>query len=186
MISGSGALASRRTSRWLITLSGLVFVAGVIAVLIVFVFRNQSNAVNNTPITNKPAQIVKDQPNVPLTKEQREVAGRFILTAVARKNLAVAYNLVTDRLREGMTLKQWLTGNIAVVPFDIGAGLVAPMHVLYSHPRSAELQILLLPKKGKGQFFILILKAVGTGQQKHWLVDSWVPWSGVPIPRDNS
>ena len=106
--------------------------------------------------------------------------------AVARKNLAVAYNLVTDTLKQGLTLKQWQSGNIPVVPFDVGAGLVAPMHVLYSHPRSAELQILLLPKHGKGQFFILGLKAVGPGKQKHWLVDSWVPWAGVPIPRDNS
>src|SRR5712692_425998 len=186
MISDSGVLSSRRASRWLITLSGLVLVAGVVAVLIVFVFQNQTSSVNNTPITNKPAQIVKQAPNVPLTKAQREVAGRFILTAVARKNLAVAYSLVTDSLKQGLTLKQWQSGNIPVVPFDVGAGLKAPMHVLYSHPRSAELQIALLPKKGKGQFFILGLKAVGAGKQKHWLVDSWVPWAGVPIPRDNS
>jgi len=186
MISDSGVLSSRRSSRWLITISGLVLVAGVVAVLIVFVFRNQTSSVNNTPITNKPAQIVKQAPNVPLTRAQREVAGKFILTAVARKNLAVAYNLVTDTLKQGLTLKQWQSGNIPVVPFDVGAGLVAPMHVLYSHPRSAELQILLLPKHGKGQFFILVLKAVGPGKQKHWLVDSWVPWAGVPIPRDNS
>jgi hypothetical protein len=186
MISDTGVLSSRRTSRWLITLSGLVLVAGVVAVLIVFVFRNQTTSVNNAPITNKPAQIVKQAPNVPLTRAQREIAGKFILTAVARKNLAVSYNLVTDRLKQGLTLKQWQSGNIPVVPFDVGAGLVAPMHVLYSHPRSAELQILLLPKHGKGQFFILVLKAVGAGNQKHWLVDSWVPWAGVPIPRDNS
>src|SRR5205807_415632 len=113
----------------------------------------------------RPAQIVKQAPNVPLTTAQREVAGKFILTAVARKNLAVAYNLVTDTLKQGLTLKQWQSGNIPVVPFDVGAGLVAPMHVLYSHPRSAELQILLLPKHGKGQFFILVLKAAATEER---------------------
>ncbi len=184
MLTDSSVFTSRRLTRWLPWLAGLVLLAGIVAVLVV-VIGNQTNP-NVTPISNKPAQIVKSQKNLPLTREQREVAGRFILTAVARKNLRVAYNLVTDRLKEGMTLKQWLTGNIPVVPFPINNLDVAPMHVLYSHPGSAELQILLLPKKGKGQFFILVLKAVGTGKDKHWLVDSWVPWAGVPIPRDSS
>jgi hypothetical protein len=53
---------------------------------------------------------------VRLTPGATIVARRFIESAVARKNLAESYSIVTNEIRQGQSLKSWKTGNIAVVP----------------------------------------------------------------------
>jgi hypothetical protein len=110
------------------------------------------------------------------------VAGRFVLTAVQRRNLPEAWKLVGPAIRQDLTYQEWLTGNIPVVPFLAPISL-APIKVDYSTKSYALLEIILLPKgKAKSEIFSLELIAVGKGDKRHWVVNSWVPRSRPTIP----
>src|SRR5262245_15467989 len=87
----ASAITSRRAMRWLPWLAGLVLLAGIIAALVAFVGNTATS--NQLPLSNKPPVIDKPQKTVALEKGARLVAGRFILTAVARKHLAEAWKL---------------------------------------------------------------------------------------------
>ena len=123
-----------------------------------------------------------------LEPEAKKVAGRFIQTAVARKNLEEGYALSGPAIRQGQTLKEWMTGNIAVIPYPVDAIDIAPMKVDYSYPREAQIEVALLPtdkaeKEGtKPQLFIAGLIK---NKQGKWMVNAWVPRSSPPVPDAN-
>lgn len=122
---------------------------------------------------------------MPLSPEARRVAGRFILTAVARRNLAESWGLVDPTLREGFTLAEWKTGNIPVVPYPVDSIDVSPFKVDYSYPSRALLEIALLPREGtniKPQLFFLRMRARGSEPNVRWLVDYWVPRGAALTP----
>src|SRR5687767_1332137 len=99
----------RRITFW----GGLaVLVAGVAAATIAF-FGNTATKVPETK-SNQPAQLLTQRKQIPLARETRRVAGRFLLTAVARKNLGESYEITHPDLRQGLTKQEWLTGNIPV------------------------------------------------------------------------
>ena len=117
----------------------------------------------------------------------KTLARDFILTAVARKNLRHAYTLVGPEIKQGQTLKQWMTGNIAVVPYPADAIDVAPFRIDYSYPREALIEVMLLPKakaKIRATDFYLGVKKVGKGSNAHWVVTSWVPHVSPMVPSD--
>ena len=137
-------------------------------------------------ISNVPAQEPERQVKAPLPKEARQVAVRFIQTAVARENLEEAWALVGPNLRGGLTKKEWLTGNNPVVPYPIDKLDVAPYKVDESFETSALIEVALLPRKGSGvraQVFFLGLKKVGSGPRARWVVDNWVPRASAVVPR---
>jgi hypothetical protein len=140
-------------------------------------FRNAGTPL--APVTsNAPLVIPKKEKTVPLTREARRVAGRFILTAVARRNLAESWALTDPTLRQGFTLAQWKSGKIPVVPYPVASIDEAPFKVDYSYADRALLEIALLPKDGshvKPQLFFLRLRVRGTGHDRRWLVDYWIP-----------
>jgi hypothetical protein len=176
---------ARRLARMAPWIAGLVLVAGIVTFLLVF-FRNTAKPVDeSTPATPANPVAAASQKNVPVAKEARLVAGRFILTAVQRKHLAEAWNLVGAPIRQGMTKKQWLTGNIAVVPW-FGKLAPVPLKIDYSYPREAQFTVILAPKPGtQGQTdtFIMGLKKYG----KQWKVIAWVPYEPPAIKsKDNS
>ena len=108
-----------------------------------------------------------------------KVARRFIQTAVARKHLREAYKLAGPQLVQGQSLKGWISGNIAVIPFPMNAVSLAPMKVDYSYKDEALIEVALLtkPKSGvKSQLFTMQLNRIGG----KWVVNSWVPRS-VPF-----
>jgi hypothetical protein len=164
--------------------AGLVLAVGVGAVLWKIV--PNSNPKADRSATQNPT-IVPDKPpkTVPLSKEARTVAGRFILTAVTREHLDEAWKLSGPEIRQDLTYKQWLTGNIPVVPFPGKIG-VTPMKVDYSFSTHALVEVALLPAKGqkgiKPEVFWLELKKVGAGPSARWLVWSWVPRVAPAIP----
>jgi hypothetical protein len=172
---------ARRAARLAPWIAGLVLVAGIVTFLLVF-FRNTAKPEVSTPLTPaKPASVAAEK-NVPVAKEARIVAGRFILTAVQRKHLAEAWKLAGPPIRAGVTHKQWLTGNIAVVPWFGQLGAV-PLKVDYSYPGEAQFTVILAPKpgtKGKPDTFIMGLKKYG----KQWKVTAWVPYE-PPAVRSN-
>jgi len=127
--------------------------------------------------------------SVKLAPGVRAVARDFIQTAVARRNLAHAYTIVGQEIKQGQTLKQWMTGNIAVVPYPAGDILAAPFRIDYSYPKEALLEVMLLPKataKIRPTDFYLGLKKVGTGAKAHWVVTSWSPHVSPMVPSDNT
>lgn len=158
---------------------GVVAVGGLIAVGIIWSNTGTSTA---TPLTNKPAvDVSKIPPTVKLTPGATRVARQFIRTAVARKNLDQAYSIVTEEIRQGQSLKSWLTGNIAVIPYPVDAIKYAPMKIDFSYPKEAQIEVALLPKKGSkvrpALFIMDLVKRNGT-----WLVNSWVPRASPLIP----
>jgi hypothetical protein len=164
---------ARRIARLAPWISALVLVAGIVTFLLVF-FRNTAKPEEATPLTPaKPASVAPPK-NVPVQKQARLVAGRFILTAVQRKHLDQAWKLAGPPIRAGLTYKQWLSGNIAVVPWFGRLGPV-PLKVDYSLPDEAQFTVILAPKpgtKGTPDTFIMGLKKYG----KQWKVTAWVPY----------
>jgi hypothetical protein len=164
----------------------LPWIVGVLVVgaLVGFLGYRYSNTGKSTatPLLNKPAQDVSKVPTtVKLTPGAMTVARQFIQTAVARKNLPSAYRIVTDEIRQGQTLKEWKSGNIAVVPYPVDDIKYAPMKVDFSYPKEALIEIALLPKAGakvQGQLFQMDL----VKRNGKWLVNGWVPRSTPPVP----
>ena len=156
--------------------SGGLAVLPVGAALLI-VFLGNTGHSNATPIVPG-GQIDRSPKSVPLAGDVRRVAGLFINTAVARRNLARSWDLVTPELRGGMTKQEWLTGEIPVVPFpEVGQ---ARFKTDLSYDEYALLEVALLPKANDVNpqlFFIELKKLRGS-----WLVNSWAPRSTVARP----
>lgn len=185
--SSTSAPVGRRPNRvpiWLTAASVFVLVAGVLAFLIAYDvggIRNTAD-VNNPKPSNQPAQVVKKEATVPVTKAATNIAIQFLDTAPARKNLALSYKLVTNDIRQGMTLKQWMTGNIPVTYYPVwgkGAGY-SPYQVAWSWKNELMLKILLTPKKGEGlkpmQFWIGVKRPNAAAPWKvYYFQPYWFP-----------
>lgn len=116
------------------------------------------------------------------TDTAAKVAGYFVATAVLRQKVACSYDLVTAKLRRGVTKKRWATGDIPVEPYfttrpDTFVYLIAPQN---------EKRMVVTTKDGKQTlptwvrlgaadtgpvFYVLVL----VKEQGRWLVDSWKP-----------
>ena len=164
-----------------------LLVVGVVAVTITY-FGNTATVVA-TPPSNKPAQIFTARKQVPLDKQARRVAGRFIQTAVARKDLAESYELTHPELRQGMTKQEWLTGNIPVSPYPIEKIETATFKVDESYPDEAMLEVALLPPESadlKPQIFFIGLKKSAVDEVVGWRVWYWVPRASALVPDTSS
>lgn len=158
----------------------LVFVAGVVAVLVVYV-GNTSNKIEVSPLSTEPAVVSTTPKSVSLDPAAKVVAGKFILTAVARQNLAEAYDLTHPDLRQGLTRKQWLKGNIPVQYYPASAIDTATFKIDESHENQAMLEVALIPKQGKTvkpQIFYVGLKKTNG----KWQVYYWAPRGSAALP----
>ena len=84
-----------------------------------------------------------------------------------------------------MTLAEWKTGDIAVIPFPVDQLDYAPFKVDYAHPNDVLMEVALLTNEGskiKGQTFFIGIKKFGKGDNARWLVDNWVPRGSAPVP----
>jgi hypothetical protein len=181
MSSLATTLQSPRFQRRFLIFASLVLAAGVIAIIAVKLGNNG----DAKPINRSPDAPVKDVSKVPTTVKLepavRRAAGDFILTAVARKNLRKAYGLAGPQIKQGQSLKDWMTGNIAVVPYPVGSLDKATIKVDYSYANEAALEVALIPDKGANVksliFYMDLIKRNGK-----WLVNSWVPRSAPEVP----
>ena len=129
------------------TLIGCGVLAGIAAVVVaLFAFGPNKNA-DPEVFTNEPAQVPKPQVKAPFDPDARQVAMRFVQTAVARKHLDEAWGLAGPQVRGGLTHEQWMTGNIPVVPYPLDLLAVAPFKVDASYVDSAIIEIALLPEE---------------------------------------
>jgi hypothetical protein len=129
--------------------------------------------------------VTKPEKTVPVPPAVKKLAVEFIRTAVARKNLNAAYDMVGPSIKQGMSRAEWNTGNIAVIPFPIDKLDYAPFKVDYAHSGDVLMEIALLTKDGsgvKGQTFFINVKKFGKGDNARWLVDNWVPRGSAPVP----
>lgn len=174
--------SSGRVPVWLPIVSGLVLLAGVVAVLIAFDvggIRNTADVSRPVPSNEPATPVPAKQQAVPVNKAAAQVAIRFIDSAVARRNLEASYSLITPEVRGGLSLAEWKTGNIPVQYFPVwkkGAGF-SPYRVEWSYRNELMLKILLVPEAGSGlkdtQFWIGV-KKVGTPAV--WKVNYFAPY----------
>ena len=156
-----------------------MLIAGVVAFTVAYL--GDTGTSQETPLSDAPAQVFSPRKQIPLEKEAWRVAGRFILTAVARENLGESYELAHPELRQGLTKRQWLTGNIPVVYYPAKAIETATFKVDESYANEAILEVALLPKesaKVKPQIFFIGLKKAGN----RWRVNYWVPRAAPAVP----
>lgn len=175
-------LQSKRFQAYFPWVAGLVLVAGVVAFLVVFLGNTATPVESKVTDTETGAAVVptKEQ-SVPIDPAAKKVAGEFILTAVARKDLARSYEITHPDLRQGLSLKQWETGDIPVQFYPADAIDTATFKIDESHKTDAVLQVALIPKKGatvKPQIFYIGLKKV----HGSWLVDYWAPRGSASVP----
>lgn len=178
--------ATQKTPFWRRALpwaAGLLLLAGAFAGL-ALIFGNK----------NPPKQVFTNEPVVDVNQKElaikvpaevKTIAKEFINTAVARKDLNAAYDIVGPQIKQGMSRAEWNTGNIAVIPFPMDSLDYAPFKVDYAHENDILMEIALLakPKSGvKSQIFFINLKKVGKGDKARWLVDNWVPRGSAPVP----
>jgi hypothetical protein len=178
-------LKSRRAQNRLLAVGVLVLIAGGIAAAVVFIGSDTGTKIPETYSSKPPKDVSQIPKKVKLEKAAADIAQKFLATNVVRRNLSQGYKLVGPDLKEGLTLKQWLTGNIPVVPYPGDVIDKVPIQVIYSYPREAMLRVFMLPKKGvqiPGGAFYLGLKLYGKGHSRHWLVNSWVPYASPKIP----
>jgi len=176
--------ATRRIPWWRRVLPwacGATLAIGILVAAAVFL---GDTAPPKETFSNEPADVTKPEKNIALPAEVKQIARTFIQTAVARRNLEVAYPLVGPAIKQGMTLTAWKTGNIAVIPFPVEKLDFATFKVDYAHARDVLMEVALLSNDAsvKGQVFYINVKKFGKGVNAKWLVDSWVPRSSALVP----
>jgi hypothetical protein len=170
----------RRQQFWRITLPITAVVAAALAGFLVYdAFVGQGGV---TESKTGWGVTYKDPPKpktVPLDPQVKTVARQFIQTAVARKNLDAAYAISGPGIREGMTLKQWRNGEIAVVPYLVNDSTTARMAIDQSYKTSALIEVFMSTPHQRGRIFFAHMIKTKSGK---WLVDSWVPRGSPGIP----
>jgi hypothetical protein len=137
---------------------------------------------NASPIdSTRKAWVYKEPLRETLTRRDRldlfRTSSLFVRTAVARKHLDVAWNLLGPEMRAGQTRKSWNTGFNNVVPFK--ADGIQAWNILYAFHNDVALDLSLVSRgKAKGDWagktFTLELKRYA-GHPHQWLVAAWVP-----------
>lgn len=171
---------SPRNQRRLLWAALVVLAIGVAVFTFAF-FRNTGDATET--FSNEPADIFKPQKAAGIDLDAKRVAGMFIKTAVARKNLGSSYDLVAPELRQGMTRKQWETGNIPVVYYPTGDVALATFKVDRSYANEVVWQIYMIPKAGSktqpARFYVGLKRA---NKQAPWKVFYWAPHYQAALP----
>ncbi len=180
-VNVQSALSSREFNKWFPWISGAVAVAGLVVFLVVYF----SNTAKPEPTQAAGPAIKASVPpkNIAFPNAAWRVTRKFILTAVARKNLQEAYALTDPSLRSGVTTKEWRNGSLPVVYSTVGQILKTNWkNTNYAHPRDAQINVIIIPDKGKPWNAQVGLTKVGNGASAHWLVNYFQPLAGVPVP----
>jgi hypothetical protein len=180
----NGFLSSPRAQRRLLWISGGVLVVGLIVFLSTTVFRGSSGL--HSPISTQAAQHVKQPVHAPPDPKAYRVARKFMETAVLRKNMDVAYNLVNGELKAGISKKQWLKGNNPVDPYPANNTKTAGFQVVSSYKTQLMLLVDLVAAKGTNvrphlPFWLGLVRAHNKPNGR-WLVNYWVPDWSPPVP----
>ena len=175
--------SSRRSrKRHLIWLGLAAAIAGAAAAAVLLIPNTKggfSEDIRTAKTTSRPASqgaIQAAQGEVPLSASDRAAINtlldRFVPSAVARRDPAAAWNLVTPNMRQGVTRSEWSRGSIPAFPFDPRGSRFHDWTVFTSQRNDVELDLILQPrhpgKQGTAAYRIDVKKLGG-----RWLVD-WV------------
>jgi hypothetical protein len=173
----TGRLSSPRFRRRLLRLGGLLAVASVAAVVSILFWDTGKDW--DTPLSNRPAVVHEPQQQVRLAATERKeairTAARFVRTAVRRERTQESFELVSQGLRQGLTRRQWATGNIPVQPYPVDG---ARWKFDYQYADELGLQVYVVPDRGEALRPMVFLLTMRKSPQGRWLVDSWVPRPG--------
>jgi hypothetical protein len=133
----------------------------------------------STPIDkSKPAWVYHPPPSMTLSAADREtifqISAAFVDTAVRRRHLDMAWDMLAPQMKAGQTRAQWDTGNNNVVPFQ--AVGIAAWNILYSFRDDVALNLAVLGDRHAewaGKTFTIELKR--DKATNRWLVASWTP-----------
>ncbi len=149
-----------------------------VGVIVFVVARFTGEEASDKPLPPGPnTQVAAKADQKALTPEIRQIADKFIQTAVARKNVGESWALLDPTFpgKSDYTKATWAKGDIPVIPtgypFD-------PSDVRYSveavYPGTVELDVIIIPRnKARTQRFKLSVKQHGSGADERWLVDYW-------------
>jgi hypothetical protein len=177
-----GWLSSPRKRRRIFRVGALAaLVGGVAAAMIAWPNTADSPKVvyDTTPvtITPEPSEVKPSRTDLIAA---RQVAARFVVTAMARQHLDETYTMVTPGLREGLSLDEWKGGNIPVPTYPIDQLGQARERLSFAYKDDIGLDVLIIPthdSKLRSMVFAAELRARGRGKARRWLVDSWNPVS---------
>jgi hypothetical protein len=152
-------------ARWAPWVAGAVLVAGVVTYA------------TTRWLTDGSSSAPQTQHQVPLEAAERQTVLDFIHTAVARKNLAKAWDIVGTELKQNMSLAEWMTGTIPVIPYPVAEADPVPA-VVFSYADFARFHVTFVPHAGtkaQPQSFTLDLRKRGG----RWLVTAWGPAQAI-------
>lgn len=178
MTSLTSIVNGRRLDRVLPWVGAAVLAAGVATFLVVYFGRSDSSS---APTTQQ--VVVKKRTPVPLPSDARHVAIAFLRSAVSRKDLAASYDMATPTLRQGLSRKEWMSGNIPVPYYPSNASTLknAGYTIDYSYPRDVQLELDVGAPKGDKMASVTFLVGL-VKRHGRWLVDYWGTQSHVPVP----
>jgi hypothetical protein len=175
-----GGQLSYRRRRRLLRLAALCALAVGVTAAIVLLPRGEKLVRKPT----SPPSAEETRPSTPprqthlsRAEKQRLVStvSLFISSSVARHHPERSWAIVHPLLREGLTKREWSTGNIPVVPYPaVGVALIKLNSVVGS---TAQVEILLEPKSNAHlarKTFLIELRRLPKAPHR-WAVSSWVP-----------
>ena len=182
---GRRTVSRRRevVERVLLVVAALVLVAGVVVYL---QQRADEKLVPPAAAPSQPAQTEPDlKPGGKLDAGARVTAVAFIRTALGRTDLQKAWNLATPDLRNSVTKKQWLHGEMPFPPFPVANLETSGFDVLGTSPNEVLLEVLLVPKPDTGyvptRYEITLTRK---GQEAPWKVSYFLPYAPPGRPTE--
>jgi hypothetical protein len=179
-------LSSPRRRRRLRAAALLLAVAGICA----FVGLRYSNTGEELENHFRPGPVQRVAP--PLTAAElstvdqdavQQIASLFVETAVLRRRVDDSWDITTPNLRQGLSRKEWDSGDIPVTPFPAKAVRAIKYRLDWSGHDLVYLKIAIVPKQTSnvnGQAFDMGLTRTAAAGEHAWLVDYWVP-SGLGV-----
>jgi hypothetical protein len=177
----------RRRKRVLVL--ALVGVAAIVATIIGLTWSNTSH--QKETFEPGKAQVIPQEIPVALSRADRRAVlrtvDRFVETAVARRDLAAAYDLTAPELRGGVNRTEWARGEIPVPSYPVNRH---GARITDSYRDDVSVQLFLSSRRrGVDPLGVdMELKAVGNGAKRRWLVSYYLPRQtlGIAAPRGPS
>jgi hypothetical protein len=192
------ALSSARFNRLMLGLGILVLAVGTFA--LVFKFAGGSDQTSSNPSPGFKAQLpskivpLKNTSGATiktfwqLDPAMRSTIRKFIGTAVMRRHLDQSWSVIAPSLKAGYTYKRWTTAdNLPVIPYPVDSLDKVQYYLDYASTKAILVEVGLgaRPEKNiRPTTFQLEMVPVGTGANKRWMVDYWMPRWTPPVPEN--